>query len=98
MAGRRELCRCLINPHTLNSLRCGPNWRSTAPRLPSPSEPPAAERDQGPSQVEQALRDLQSALTEAADSAEDVIAEHPIPSVVAAVLLGFVVGWLAARV
>ena len=64
----------------------------------SPSEPPAAERDQGPSQVEQALRDLQSALTEAADSAEDVIAAHPIPSVVAAVLLGFVVGWLAARV
>jgi ElaB/YqjD/DUF883 family membrane-anchored ribosome-binding protein len=48
-------------------------------------------------QFGQFLQELQSALDEATESAEDLIAEHPLPSVSAAFLLGLAVGWLAAR-
>jgi len=63
---------------------------------PSAVSPPAAQSE-GQSQIEQLLEDLQSALSEAAEDAEDMIAEHPLPSVSAAFLLGLAVGWLAAR-
>jgi hypothetical protein len=48
-------------------------------------------------QIEQLLRELQSALAEVTEDTEDVIAEHPLPSVGAAFLLGVAVGWMAAR-
>ena len=58
---------------------------------------PAAERSEGHLQVEQLLQELQSVLSEAAEGAGEVIAEHPLPSVSAAFFLGLAVGWLAAR-
>lgn len=59
--------------------------------------PPAAEKSESQVQIERLLQDLRSVLNEAAVGAEDVIAEHPLPSVSAAFVLGLAVGWLAAR-
>jgi hypothetical protein len=56
-----------------------------------------AERNESESQIEQFLHELQAALNDATEGAESVIADHPIPSVSAAFLLGLSVGWLAAR-
>lgn len=71
---------------------------------PAPNRPATVTAEQppaGPSesqlQIEQFLHDLQSALNEVAEDTENVIAEHPLPSVSAAFLLGVAVGWLAAR-
>jgi ElaB/YqjD/DUF883 family membrane-anchored ribosome-binding protein len=63
----------------------------------APVEPPLSERSESQLQIEQFLQDLQSALSEATERTEDLIAEHPLPSVSAAFLLGLAVGWVAAR-
>jgi ElaB/YqjD/DUF883 family membrane-anchored ribosome-binding protein len=61
------------------------------------AEPPPAERSESQLQIERFLQELQSALDEMTESTEHLIAEHPLPSVSAAFLLGLAVGWLAAR-
>jgi hypothetical protein len=48
-------------------------------------------------QIEQLVQELQSGLDEVTGDTGDLIAEHPLPSVAAAFLLGLAVGWLAAR-
>jgi len=69
---------------------------STARSAPDP-EPPAAESSEIGREVERLLHELQSALSERAEGAEEVIAEHPLPAVAAAFLLGLAVGWIARR-
>jgi hypothetical protein len=61
------------------------------------TEQPPAEPSESQLQIEQFLQDLQSAFNEVAEDTENLIAEHPLPSVSAAFLLGVAVGWLAAR-
>jgi len=69
---------------------------STARSAPDP-EPLAAEPSEGRREIERLLQELQSALSETAEGAEEVIAEHPLPAVAAAFLLGLAVGWLTRR-
>jgi ElaB/YqjD/DUF883 family membrane-anchored ribosome-binding protein len=71
---------------------------AAAPEAAAPADdvPPAGQTE-AQLHIEQVLQDLQSALSEAAENAEDIITEHPLPSVSAAFLLGVAVGWLAAR-
>jgi ElaB/YqjD/DUF883 family membrane-anchored ribosome-binding protein len=61
------------------------------------AEPELAERNEHESQIQQFVQELQAALNDATEGAEGLIAEHPLPSVSAAFLLGLSVGWLAAR-
>ena len=70
---------------------------AAAPAEPLPAGAPPVELSESQLQIEQVLQELQSALGDATESAEDVIAEHPLASVSAAFLLGLAVGWLAAR-
>jgi len=66
------------------------------PAAPGSAATPEEPAD-GHAQIAGLLQELQSLLSGAAEGAEDVIAEHPLPSVSAAFLLGLAVGWLAAR-
>jgi len=61
------------------------------------SAPPPGERSESEVQVDRFLQELQSALDDVAASTEDLIADHPLPAVSAAFLLGVAVGWVAAR-
>ena len=67
-----------------------------ASAAPAADAPPAVQTE-AQLHIEQVLQDLQSALSEAAEDAEDIITEHPLPSISASFLLGVAVGWLAAR-
>jgi hypothetical protein len=58
---------------------------------PAADAPPAGQTE-AQLHIEQVLQDLQSALSEAAQNAEDIITEHPLPSGSAAFLLGVAVG------
>jgi hypothetical protein len=70
-----------------------------APGGPAPTaaEPPRAEQSELRVQIEQLVQELQSGLDEVTEGTEDLIAEHPLPSVAAAFLLGVAVGWVVAR-
>jgi len=72
---------------------------ASSPPAASRAEPDAAEHEQseGQLQIERLLQELQSVLSGAAGGAEELIAEHPLPSVSAAFLLGLAVGWAASR-
>ncbi|MET0867000.1 MAG: hypothetical protein ABWY35_02785 [Pseudorhodoplanes sp.] len=48
-------------------------------------------------EIEKVMRDLQERLGEAADTAEDTIAAHPLASVAAAFLLGILVANFMSR-
>jgi ElaB/YqjD/DUF883 family membrane-anchored ribosome-binding protein len=69
---------------------------AAAAELPLSASPPR-ERSESEVQVEHFLQELQSALDDVAANTEDLIAEHPLPAVSAAFLLGVAVGWVAAR-
>lgn len=58
---------------------------------------PTVDRSESQLQIERLLQELHSALNDATENAEGLIAEHPLGSVSAAFLLGLAVGWLAAR-
>jgi hypothetical protein len=70
---------------------------AATPAEPAPAEPPPTVPSESQLQLEHFLKEVQSALTEAADATEDLVAEHPLPAISAAFLLGLGVGWLAAR-
>ena len=70
---------------------------ASIPRGAPDPEPPASEPSESRRQIERLLEELQSVLSESAEGAEEAIAEHPLPSVSAAFLLGLAVGWLARR-
>ena len=61
-------------------------------RQPSPVDVPEPSREE--SELIIALRELKDGLMHAAESADDVIVEHPVASVGAAFLLGLAVGRL----
>jgi ElaB/YqjD/DUF883 family membrane-anchored ribosome-binding protein len=83
----------------LAALRAELEKPAPAPGRPATvvTEPPPAERSESRLQIEQFVQELQSALDEVTEDTEDLIAEHPLPSVAAAFLLGLAVGWLTAR-
>ena len=70
---------------------------ASRPAAAPAADAPPARQTEAQLQIEHVLQDLQSALSEAAENAQDIITEHPLPSVSAAFLLGVAVGWLAAR-
>jgi hypothetical protein len=80
----------------LTTPAASPSMAAT-PAEPAPAGPPPGEPSESQLQLEQFLKQLQSALSEAADATEDLVAEYPLPAISAAFLLGLGVGWLAAR-